>query len=207
MLFPLCARPQHAALAQAGDLLGALAELTQDLLAVLARLRRHAARLRRRVREVHRRGGQQRRARTIRHLDEAAGGLHLRIGQHLFQGLYRGPPQLFLLVEDLAPLLPRLRDEDLVQHADQLRSIGGPAAQIGKARVFDPLRVPHGPRQVRPVTLSLETDDPEPLAFAVLVVVDDRVEHRLAIPQLDVQPEAKADGEIEAQEVDALSQQ
>src|SRR5262249_33596492 len=75
------------------------------------------------------------------------------------------------------------------------------------ARILDPLGAPDGARQRRPVALALEADDPEPAPVAVLVAVDRRVPHRLAVPDRDLHAEAQRRREVERDRVEALAQE
>jgi hypothetical protein len=57
------------------------------------------------------------------------------------------------------------------------------------------------------VAIALEADDPEPAAVPVLVTVDGRIAHRLAVRRRDGHAEAQRHREIEAQGVEPLAQQ
>ena len=124
---------------------------------------------------------------------------------HVVDLVDRRPEHVGLGVEDLGPLLERLRGEDLVEQADELGRVLAAARRRREALVGEPLGVADDAGQRRPVALALLADEPERLAVAGDVVVHRRVAHLLAAADADVGAPAERDGEVEADRVDALA--
>ncbi len=144
---------------------------------------------------------------AIGHFDKAPGRVGLGILQNLLDRLHRGPPKVFFGVEHLAPFGPGAGRKNFVQQGDQCLGVERAVGGFLEAPVVDPFGMPGRSGQRGPMALALQTDDPEPFPFAVLVVVHGGVPHGLAVSGQDIHAETQAHRHIEAQCVHAFAQE
>jgi hypothetical protein len=73
--------------------------------------------------KVGRAGDHRRTGRAVGHHDQAAGVRQLRVGEHIVDGVDRGPEEVVLGGEDLGPFIEGLRREDAIELGDQLTRV------------------------------------------------------------------------------------
>ena len=101
--------------------------------------RRRRTWLPRRAVEVGRCGDHRYAASSIRHVDDAARGVKLLVGDDVFDRVDRRPEEVRFAGEDLGPLVQRLGREDLIQLTDELDGVDGAGPRSREPRIAEPL--------------------------------------------------------------------
>src|ERR1700728_2101434 len=108
-----------------GSRLAPRVELGEDFVGVLAQLWRGRSRSPRRAMEIRRCRDHRNGALSVGHVDHAAGGVELLVGDDILDRVDRRPEEIRFAGEDLRPLVKGVGGKDLIQLADQLDGVDG----------------------------------------------------------------------------------